>query len=402
MMRIALLTGGGEKHYQIALAHALAAQGLKIDVIGNDEMESAVAWPDPNITFLNLRGDQSVDRSSLEKILRVLHYYQRLFLYACNSKATVFHVQWENKFHFFDRVVLNLFYKLLGKRVVFTAHNLDHNERVGRKSKWTRFSLKMMYLIVDAVIVHTEKMRQRLISSYGVREEKISVIPHGVNVAVPITPLSRNEARSKLGIAPDARQLLFFGGLDHYKGLDILLDAMINVDMGIRLFIAGRSKLGSKYYQDIETQIQRNSLGDRVMTRFGFVPDDEVELYFKSADCLVLPYRNIFQSGVLMLSFAFGLPVIASDVGNFKEDVLGGNCGFIFRPGDPQDLAAEINRFFRSAIFSEQQQTRARIREYAQEAFSWRDIGKKTVEIYNKVLFKPKYPSGEEYDNSTT
>ena len=76
-----------------------------------------------------------------------------------------------------------------------------------------------------------------------------------------------------------------------------------------------------------------------MLLRDGFILDDETELYLKAADVLVLPYRYIYQSGVLFLGHSFGLPVIAADVGCLKDEIVEGQTGFIFRPEDPVDLA---------------------------------------------------------------
>ncbi len=88
-------------------------------------------------------------------------------------------------------------------------------------------------------------------------------------------------------------------------------------------------------------------------SRADFIPDDETEVYFKAADVLVLPYRHIYQSGVLFLGYSFGLPVLAADVGALKEDIVEGKTGFVFRPEDPADLAETIARLFRERSLSE-------------------------------------------------
>src|SRR5208337_1565687 len=91
----------------------------------------------------------------------------------------------------------------------------------------------------------------------------------------------------------------------------------------------------------------------RVLLRADFIPDEETEVYFKAADVLVLPYRHIYQSGVLFLGYSFGLPVVAADVGSLKDDIVEGNTGFVFRPEDPVDLARTIQRYFASDLFAD-------------------------------------------------
>ncbi|MBK8185454.1 MAG: glycosyltransferase [Candidatus Competibacteraceae bacterium] len=87
-------------------------------------------------------------------------------------------------------------------------------------------------------------------------------------------------------------------------------------------------------------------MGQYVVKRINFIPDDEVEIFFKSADVLILPYKAIFQSGLQFLAYGFGLPVIATDIGSFREDIIEGKTGMICRSEDADDLADKIHAFF--------------------------------------------------------
>ena len=102
-----------------------------------------------------------------------------------------------------------------------------------------------------------------------------------------------------------------------------------------------------------------------------FIPDHEMELYFKAADVLVLPYKEIFQSGILFLSYSFGLPAVATDVGSFKEEIAEGSTGFLCQPNDPAELAKAIERYFASELYLNLATRRAQIREYVNSAHSW-------------------------------
>jgi glycosyltransferase involved in cell wall biosynthesis len=112
-------------------------------------------------------------------------------------------------------------------------------------------------------------------------------------------------------------------------------------------------------------------------------------MYFAAADCLVLPYKSIFQSGVIFLAYRFGLPIIATDIGSFREDVIEGVTGFICRPDNAEDMKAKLTIFFNSTLYRLHEQTRQDIMEFAERKYSWSDIGKETYEVYEKIL---KYP----------
>src|ERR1700740_2543234 len=128
-MCVALLTGGGDKPYALGLATELMAKGVSLDLIGSDDLDLEEFRCKPGVNFLNLRGDQRPDASLVEKVTRISKYYVRLICYAATAKPRIFHILWHNKFDFFDRTLLMLCYKLLGKRIVFTAHNVNAGRR---------------------------------------------------------------------------------------------------------------------------------------------------------------------------------------------------------------------------------------------------------------------------------
>jgi D-inositol-3-phosphate glycosyltransferase len=100
----------------------------------------------------------------------------------------------------------------------------------------------------------------------------------------------------------------------------------------------------------------------------------------------VLPYRHIYQSGVLFLGYSFGLPVIAADVGALREEIVEGKTGFVFKPEDPVDLAATIKRYFASDLFANLSSRRAGIRDSALELHSWDEVGRLTMNVYSNLL----------------
>jgi D-inositol-3-phosphate glycosyltransferase len=123
-----------------------------------------------------------------------------------------------------------------------------------------------------------------------------------------------------------------------------------------------------------------------VIERSEFVPDAETEIYFKSADVLVLPYKYIFQSGVLFLAYNFGLPVIAADVGSFREHIVGGRTGYICEPENPVDLARAIETYFASELYRQLEARRQDIQRLANERYSWIKVGEITRSVYKNLL----------------
>jgi len=388
-LRIALLTGGGDKPYALGMATALTSKGVFVDFIGSDDLNVPAVADNLGVRFFNLRGDQSPEASSLRKIARVTAYYWRLIRYAVAAKPKLFHILWNNKFELFDRTLLMLYYELLGKKVVLTLHNVNRGKRDSNDSWLNRFSLKIQYGLSDHILVHTEKMKRELLSDFDIQESKVSVIPFGINNTVPNTALTTLEAKKQLGVSSSDKTVLFFGNIAPYKGLEYLVAAFTEIakkDVGYRLIIVGKPKGSEDYWKQIQQTIARSGIGDRVIEKIEYVPDETTELYFKAADVLILPYTYVFQSGVLFLGYSFGLPVIAADVGTLKEDIIEGKTGFTFRPQDSSDLARVICQYFDSELFRNLESQRRAIKEYANERYSWSKVAATTSIVYSTLL----------------
>jgi glycosyltransferase involved in cell wall biosynthesis len=387
-LRVSLLTGGDDPHYAIPLAVALAKSGVAVDFVGNDDMQATDELRQPMIRYRNLRGNQDPRAAAWTKLLRIARYYFALIAYARRTDCPLFHLLWLNKFEVFDRTCLNAYYRLTGKKLLFTAHNVNAGKRDGRDTWLNRVSLRVMYALCHHIFVHTEPSRDELMRDFRVAREKITVIPYGLNTHVPETPLSMIDVRSRLGLGEKDNVLLFFGQIAPYKGLDILIEAMPRVAAAIpdaRLIIAGKSKRGFESHWDhVRRRITDLGLDARVVIMDHFIPDEQVAELFRAADALVLPYRDIYQSGPLSLANRFGVPVIATRVGSFASDVTA-DTGVLCRPEDPVDLAAAIRSFFDGALHRDGDRTRKRIREMAQERYAWHLVSRRIVDVYARL-----------------
>jgi D-inositol-3-phosphate glycosyltransferase len=382
---VALLTGGTDPHYASGLATALAGVGLHVDVIGSDLMDTPEMRSTPGIRVLNLQGSLAAPGFGA-KLGRLLRFYLRLASYTWSAPPQIFHILWNNKLEVFDRTALTLWYKLLGKKIVLTAHNVNAGRRDSRNSTINRLSLKCQYRLADRLFVHTELMKRELVGEFGVRQEHVIVIPYGVNNAVPETGLTPADARRDLGLGDSERVILFFGAIKEYKGLTLLIEAFDRAsdpDGLLRLVIAGEPKKGhERHMAAVLSAIERSPRRAAITSKLDFIPDHEIERYFKAADVTVLPYTSIFQSGILFLAYRFGLPVIATDVGSFREDVIEGETGFVCRSGDPAELAQTIDRYFAHDLFRNLSAGRRRIAEFYHSRNSWDKAASITRAVY--------------------
>lgn len=383
--KVALLTGGGDRPYALGLAMGLARMGVILDFIGSDFLRNQELERLPTVRFLNLRGDMSADASAFAKALRVARYYARLLWYAATSDAGVFHLLWNNRFEFLDRTVLMLFYRLLGKRMIMTVHNVNAAQRDGSDSAWNRWSLRVQYRLCEHLFVHTASMARALQDEFGVEAGRVTVIPFGINQTVPSTDLGMREARGRLALPGDGKVLLFFGNIAPYKGLEYLVEAMALLERRVPdvvLVVAGRPKGAETYWTKLDSRVDALGLRDRVLCHIEYIPDEAIEVYFKAADAFVLPYKEVFQSGVLFLGFNFGVPAIVTRVGELEEDVQEGVNGCLCEPADARSLADAIERFYLGRLHAEGAAGRAAIRDAAIRRHSWAGIVSVIGDVY--------------------
>ena len=390
-MKIGLLTGCKDRPYVFGLTTALASQGVSADIIGSDDLDCPEMRAAASLRFLNFYSGYNPEASLAARVLKVLAYYALLIRYAACSSPKILHILWNNKFEYFDRTLLMLYYRALGKRITFTAHNVNQAERDATDSLLNRVTLKIQYRLCDHIFVHTEKMKEELCAQFTVSEEKVSVIKFPINNSLCDTELTSAQAKRRLELGSGEKAILFFGRIRPYKGIEYLLDAFRMLsekeNASYRLIIAGEAIKGcEQYLQEIQRSAAGDFAQDRIIWRTQFIPDDDVELYLKAADVLVLPYKEIFQSGVLFLAYAFGLPVVATDVGSFREEIVEGSTGFLCKPGDSAEMARAIETYFESGLFKNLGDLRKEIKEYANENHSWHAVAKLTCGVYAKLL----------------
>ncbi len=151
----------------------------------------------------------------------------------------------------------------------------------------------------------------------------------------------RTEACKSLGLDENNRYVLFFGFIRHYKGLDLLLEAMALLPesmSNVKLLVAG------EYYEDeapYNELIAEKGLAEKVILHTKFIPNGDVRWYFSACDLVAQPYRNATQSGVSQIAYHFELPMIITNVGGLSELVPHGEAGWVCEP-TPEALAESI------------------------------------------------------------
>lgn len=190
-------------------------------------------------------------------------------------------------------------------------------------------ALEKAWACMDVAFTLGERARDIAVETWSPRAP-VTVIPHGdesVFVRGAFAP-----------VASTRPQVLFFGTLTHYKGVDVLLDAFEAVRGALpdaTLVLAGA--IGNDV--DATALERRVEALDGVELHPGYVPLSEVPAFFERARVVALPYTRASQSGVAHLAQTFARPVVASRVGDIPGVVTDGVDGWLVEPGDPDALA---------------------------------------------------------------
>lgn len=280
------------------------------------------------------------------------------------SPADVTHFQWL-PIQAVDR-------RLLPRRpVVLTAHDVVPREpRPGQLG-----ALRSLYGALDAIVVHSEHGRGVLTDELGVADERVHVIPHGVfdyltRVPDPL-PLPTELA------AVDCQVVLQFGLMRPYKGIDLMLTAFAGAQTDAELWIVGMPRMDTAPLHDLATGL---GVADRVRFVERFVGDRELGAFFRRADLVVLPYRQIDQSGVLFTALAFEKPLLVTRVGGFGEIADRYGAARAVAAGDVDALAQALAELLADAGARERLARAAA--SLAHGEFAWSSIASRTRELY--------------------
>lgn len=189
----------------------------------------------------------------------------------------------------------------------------------------------------------------------------------------------RERAEKVLGLAPGRKNLLFFGLIRDYKGLDILLRAFGKLDDSYQLIVAGEPYGSFEKYQAI---IDSSPAKDRIKLFLKYIKDSEVKDYFSASDLVVLPYRSATQSGISAVSYHFEVPMVVTDVGGLRQAVGDCGTGLVAKPSDERSLIENIEAFFASANLRNLCVNAIRGEK---DRLSWKSFGKDLLDFANNL-----------------
>jgi glycosyltransferase involved in cell wall biosynthesis len=415
--------------YDHALCNALAVADTVVELFTSHFPYGPVAQPDGYVRHeLFYRAALGAPGGRIRRASKLVQHVPDMLRYRRAARsADIVHFQWLAVQHL-DGHLLPARRARDGRRrpLVLTAHDvLPREPRPGQLSAQRR-----LYDRFDAIVVHSEHGRARLVEELGADGERVHVIPHGVFTHLAPAGSGRQRAASsgmeaevgisEKGDAPRARGgapvfesihatatgerptpgeltpddvgsahghaqgkrsvVLMFGLMRPYKGIDVLLDAW-------------RGEPGEEPIEDAELVIAgmprmdisglRAAAPANVSFDPHFVGDQELPAYFERADLVVLPYLQADQSGVLFTALAFGKPLLLSDVGGFPE-IESTGAARIVKAGDPRALGKALRELLTDRAALTEMCVRARAA--ANGRYSWKAIAASHVELYESLL----------------
>lgn len=221
-------------------------------------------------------------------------------------------------------------------KVVSLVHNAIPHERTIIDKPFAKFFFNRC----DAFITMSEPVRSDLLLLR--KDAKILLRDHPIYDHYA-ERIEKKDACQQLNIKADKRNLLFFGLIRDYKGLDILIEAMDQLDDNYQLIIAGECYGSFDKYQQL---IDQSSLKNNIVVYNRYIPDDMVSVLFSAADVLVLPYRSATQSGVVALAYQMELPMVGTDVGALGQTIKESGTGLVVSSATQDNIASGIKGYF--------------------------------------------------------
>lgn len=358
--------------YTYSLAEAVSQEGNDVILAVDQKKESEHC----TCTILRLFNTDEKSIGKFDKITNYFSSYKAIYNELKNGNYDVLHTQWLI-FSPVDYYYLKRIKRKLGIKLVVTIHDiLPFNKKF-----YDYYYHKKVYTLADNIIVQAENNIQRFDQLFPSLAGKEIMIPHG-HFLEYAEIVDQSKARRKLNIAEEKFVFLFFGQIKKVKGVGVLLEAfsqLLNKRSDVLLVIAGSVwKDDFSQYQEL---IDKHSMKNSVIKDIRYIPDEEVKYYYAASDCCVLPYLDVYQSGVIQLCYAHKKPVVATNIGAFKEVVIDGKTGFLCEPNNSEELADKM------LLAIEKQDELEHMADegykYIEEKYSWKKIAKKTINLYS-------------------
>lgn len=363
--------------YDRALAAALAAEGVRVELITSEFTYGPVPDPEGYEVSHDFYRRTSPRARRFSKAIGHIPEMRRLRRKLDQAPdPLVIHYQW--------LTMPGVDRRLLSPRRprVMTAHYILPPDPTARQISAAR----KVFGEMDAVIAHSGRGATRLTGEIGLPEERVRVIPHGAFDYLTRQPVEKPLPTELSEADSGAPVILFFGLLRPYKGLDVLIRAAATLkppagEPAPEIWIVGNPRMD---LTGLREQASKLPVKVRWLTRF--IEDAEIPAIMRRADLLVLPYLDGEQSGVLYTGLAFGKAMLVSDIGGIGEVAGEHGVARLVPPADVEALGwelADLTLGPRSGPAREE--LAARARAAAEGPFSWDGIARQTISLYEEL-----------------
>lgn len=368
-------------NYDLALYKSIMANTSNDDIellladvpndSGDDQVKSLIRFVPSKY-----KSSENVIKRLLKALEAVVNYFYILFI-CIFKRPDIIHFQWLpfSEICSLEIPILKMYKLFLSKsKIILTIHNVyPHNFSEEQKSRYKKRFIRLSKMF-DGFIVHTKESQKEVKNNFLIDEEKISIVHHGI-FEPDLTGVKDNEKKSR------KYRIISYGHQDPYKGTDLLLDAIQllppEYKEKVELSILGR---GQQSYTDL---LKEKGKGLTIEWKLFFVDDKTMYQDITDADAIVLPYRNISQSGVLLLALYFNKPIICSDLPPFIETLEGYPKELFFTNGSSESLKEVIMRQIDKPIDEEILKISL---NKMRSKYSWNESGKLTLEVYKKII----------------
>lgn len=276
------------------------------------------------------------------------------------ARSDVVHIQYVASLYLHNLILILLLAKLLGSKtkIVLTLHETNEHTPL----PWLFEMLESWYRkVANKLITHTDYHKSSLPES---AEEKTHVIPHGV-------PQITQDIRHG-----DSNLVLIPGFINEWKGHDVALEGIAQLDSDIQVLIAGKPH-NAQFFAEITRKAKGLGLSDQVTFETDFLTEKQFRDNFRRAGVILLPYRRIAMSGILSHAIAFETPTVMSDLSPFKEYI--GEKGVYFENEDPEDLADKLSELVENEELRKEQ---IELFRELKERYDYTNVARQTLEIY--------------------
>ncbi len=357
--------------YSFSLANAIQQQNIELDMVIDQKEEAENCLCKRKRLF-------NTDEKNISKLNKAFNYICSMSsILSMMKQYDVLHTQWiifsPVDYFFLKRV------KKMGKKLVITIHDiLPFNQKF-----YDYRYHKKIYELADQIIVQAPDNVQRFHELFPENNIPVEMIPHGHFLEYAKIK-DKKQSRQALGIDKDKFVYLFFGQIKEVKGVDVLLQAYAEMlqkhpelKNQVQLVIAG--SVWKTDFGKCEEIIKREQLSGSLKLDIRYIPDEEVDDYYSTADICVLPYREVYQSGVIQLTYAHRKPAIVTRIPAFM-DIVDESRGILCEPNDVDSLAKAMYQAY------EKREELAGMADvgydYIAERFDWNKIGKEIVKLY--------------------